>query len=469
LYEKGLGNLLRSRSIFREIGDVRKEIAVSRAIGNAFLNLGLFPEAKQELAEVLRFGEKIGLFNELARAQGILSFMDEYDGKLEKALLQVLKALECIEKTDVKYVQAFVYGALTRIYSKLGDLKRADEYCAKMESLPPEVLSTWLVKFNNALSKGVYFAAKGKFKESNQIFEAVAANLTSPFITDYACILEKQGRIEEAKVQRDKYQKFLEQTRKWFEHVNVHLRVMVPRKVNVGEVFEVRLDLANVSKNPCTSIKVEGLIHSGCRIVSLPSFCTLQNGSINMTNEQINPFQVDTIKIKMSFEETGVYNLNPCLYYTNVSGESRTAEAKPITISVQLGLEEKTSVVELLRGKLEFKYESAEKAFDFLVKAFIKDYYGKRPPKDKSGWRTRMEIIRNAKVTMHSIYGRTGRGGKATLALTDLGLVESRFFLGERGRGGHVLKMRICYEKESVKNLITQQGASNNSKDRAAH
>ena len=66
-----------------------------------------------------------------------------------------------------------------------------------------------------------------------------------------------------------------------------------------------------------------------------------------------------------------------------------------------------------------------------------------------------MEIVRNAPVTMHSMYGRTGKGGKATLELERLGIAEKRLFLGERGRGGRILKMRICYEKEPVKMRVS--------------
>ncbi|MEJ2241893.1 MAG: hypothetical protein P8Y18_07105, partial [Candidatus Bathyarchaeota archaeon] len=84
---------------------------------------------------------------------------------------------------------------------------------------------------------------------------------------------------------------------------------------------------------------------------------------------------------------------------------------------------------------------------------------------NECGWRTRMEIVRNTKVTMYSIYGRTGRGGKVTSELTDRSLVESRFFLGERGRGGNILKMRICYYEEPIKNLISQPGDSNSLKN----
>jgi len=459
LFEEGLGYLLRSRAIFMELGDVRKEIAVSRSIGSAFMFLGLFPEAKREFGKVLRVGEKIGMFNELARAVGLLGFLEEYEGKFEEALSKVLRALDYVEKTDVNYVKGFDFGAATRLYSKLGDLKRADEYFDKMESLSPEVLSTFLVRFNFDLTKGVYFAAKGQFKESNQIFEAFATNLKPPFIADYIWVLEKQGRIEEAKVQRDKAQNFVRQTQKWFEHVNVHLSVMASRKVQTGEVVKLRLDLVNVSKNPSILFKVEGLIPSGCKVVSLPSFCSVQNSSIKMNKKGINPFQVETIKIKGSFEKAEVYNLEPILYYTNDLGEFRTAKAKAIKINVQLGPSEKETkdIAELLRDKIEFKSEAAEKAFDFLLKAFFEDYYGQKLPKEKSGWRTRMEVVRNAKVTMYSVYGRSGRGGKVTSELNNLSLIESRFFLGERGRGGHVFKMRISPEKEPVKRLINRK------------
>jgi len=139
--------------------------------------------------------------------------------------------------------------------------------------------------------------------------------------------------------------------------------------------------------------------------------------------------------------------------------QESTAKAKAIKINVQLGPSEKETkdIAEHLRDKIEFKSEAAEKAFDFLLKAFFEDYYGQKLPKEKSGWRTRMEVVRNAKVTMYSVYGRSGRGGKVTLELNNLGLIESRFFHGERGRGGNVLKLRICPEKEPVKRQVDRQ------------
>jgi tetratricopeptide (TPR) repeat protein len=466
-FEKGLGYLLRSRTLFRELGDLRKEIAVSRSIGSAFISLGLFPEAKREFDNVLRAGEKIGVFNELARAIGILGFIDEYEGKFEEALSKVSKALEYVKKTDVNYVKAFDLSALTRLYSKLGYLKRADEYFNRLSKLPPETLSTWSVRLNFNLTKGVYLAAKGRLKESNQIFEAFSTYLeNSPFIADYIWALEKQGRIEEAKAQRDKFQRKLKQTKKWFKRANVQLSTMAPRRVQTGDVFEMRLDLVNVSKNLGTLDKVEGLIPSGCKVVSLPSFCSIQNRSINMNKRQIGPFQVETIKINMSYTSAGIFDLKPRLYYTTELGEPGSDRAKPITITVQLGSSEEKKATELLRGELKFKSEAAEKAFNYLVNAFETDYLRRRMPIEKSGWRTLTEVARNSEVTMYSMYGRNGRGGRVTAELANLGVVESRFFLGERGRGGRIFKMRIRNGKELLKRRFDTKQNNNTSNDK---
>ena len=469
LRPEGLGYLLRSRAIFRELGDFRKEIVVSRSIGTAFIFLALFQEARRELDKVLKDSEKLGAIDELARATGMLGLLDQYEGKYGEALSKVLKALEYIEKTDVNYVRSFDLGALTRLYSKLGNLKLADEYFDKMTNLPPEVLSTWNVKLNVDLAKGVYFTAKGRWKESNQIFEALPAAYleNSPFIREYIWALEKQGRTDEAKVQRDIVQKKIAQNKRWLKHANVQLSVMVPRTVLTGEVFEVRLAIVNVSKDLRTVVKLEGLMPSGSKIISLPSFCSIRNSSIDMNNRAIGPFQVETVKISMSCVSAGEYDIEPCLYYTTELGKPRLDKVKPITITVQpSSSEEKIKRAELLRGKLEFKSEAAEKAFNYLVSAFKSDYLSCRMPVEKSGWRTLMEVANNAKVTMYSMYGRSGRGGKVPMELTNLGVVESRFFLGERGRGGRIFKMRICYEKESVKRKVDSKANNNPSNDK---
>ena len=451
LSPEGLGYLLHSRAIFKGLGDHRKELVVSRSIGTVFLFLGLFQEARRELVNVMRDAERFSVTDELARAIGMLGLLDQYEGKYGEALSKVLKALESIEKTDVKYVKSFNLGALTRLYSKLGDLKRAEKYLDKITKLPPEVLSTWNVKLNVALAKGVYLAAKGMWKESNQIFEALPTAYleNSPFIQEQIWALEKQGRTDEVKVLRNKVQKKIEQNEKWIERVNMQLSAIAPMKVLSGEEFEIRFDIVNPSKNFRTLIKVRSLIPPDSEIISIPSFCSIQNNSLDFENRAIGPFQVETIKIKLLCVTAGVYDFEPCLYYSTELNEFRSDRAKPLTITVQPGAKIKSD--ELSEDKVEFATEAVKKAFEYLIDAFKRDYLINRMPIEKSGWRTLMEVVRNAGVTKYSMYGRGGRGGKAFAELTSLDIVESRFFLGERGRGGQVLKIRIRNAMEQVK------------------
>jgi len=98
----------------------------------------------------------------------------------------------------------------------------------------------------------------------------------------------------------------------------------------------------------------------------------------------------------------------------------------------------------------------ARKVFDFLVKSFIDDYMAVRLAIEQSGWRTRMIISKATGVARSSFYGEEGRFGPIMKELLSSGLVETRFFLGQRGRGGEVIKLRIAYEKEFVKRLAAE-------------
>lgn len=75
-----------------------------------------------------------------------------------------------------------------------------------------------------------------------------------------------------------------------------------------------------------------------------------------------------------------------------------------------------------------------------------------------------MEIVKRGKVPRSSVYGVGGRLGLAVSELERRGLVETRVFPGERGRGGRILKARIFYEKETIKRCIDKQIMKNNEK-----
>ena len=130
-----------------------------------------------------------------------------------------------------------------------------------------------------------------------------------------------------------------------------------------------------------------------------------------MNNRRIDPFKVETIKLWAKFDKAGVYKLEPCIFYVDDSDETKTCKIKPITLTVQFSPSENKLKLSLesSKGKLDFKSEAARKAFGYLVKAFEDDHINRRMSKEKCGWRTLMQVARNARITPYSMYGfKTG-------------------------------------------------------------
>jgi TolB-like protein/Tfp pilus assembly protein PilF len=100
-------------------------------------------------------------------------------------------------------------------------------------------------------------------------------------------------------------------------------------------------------------------------------------------------------------------------------------------------------------------------AFEQLADAFIDDYMKRKHSIWDSGWRSLVKLAKGMKVSSSLMYGRQGGISPELAELTNRGLVESRVFTGERGRGGEVIRLRIAYEREPVKEIITDRIKSN--------
>ncbi len=80
---------------------------------------------------------------------------------------------------------------------------------------------------------------------------------------------------------------------------------------------------------------------------------------------------------------------------------------KPVKVTVNPEIIENESKFNkaISSEKIEFKSESAQKAFDYLVKAFLLDFRQLRLPQERSGWRTLMAIANQGKISKYSVYG----------------------------------------------------------------
>jgi hypothetical protein len=245
-----------------------------------------------------------------------------------------------------------------------------------------------------------------------------------------------------------------------FAHADLQSDLVMKKGIVVEEEADLRLDLVNVGRGSVSIVKIGGLVPSdGFKVVAFPSYCCLQNGDLEMNGRGIGAFQVDPVKLTVKAVETGVFTLSPSVIYVDDLGETKTCKLQPVQIIVspRIAPPMEKMVVETEPAKLEFRSEAAQKAFDFLVKAFVEDYFHRRFAVERAGWRTFMDVVSQANVSRYSMYGSSNHRGIVTRELRNSDVVEVRFFFGERGRGGKILKLRVSYENEVVKRYIGQR------------
>jgi tetratricopeptide (TPR) repeat protein/KaiC/GvpD/RAD55 family RecA-like ATPase len=343
----GLAKVLRSVSLFGELGDFRFQMEAALAAGLHFRGLGLLNEMLGMYAKVIEIEEKtkIGDYLRLVYAHAFLTSFYLSKGNLEEALAHSLKALEMSKKTDSLVASGMAYDRLCRVYSMLGDTKQAQEYFDDLMKLPLEVQLHQFVGGGGQIAKAVFAGMKGQWEESNQrfkeLFELLKVSLNKDlgmeiFLkSQFAWALERQGRFGEAKVLLEEVQRSSRESEDRFAHVSLEASLLVRRQVVVGEEFEMRLDLVNVSRKPGVLLNVKGLVLPELAVTSLPANYCLENGSLETKNRSIGPFQVETLKLKIKASKPGTLTLNPQVTYIDELGETKTCKPNPITITVQ--------------------------------------------------------------------------------------------------------------------------------------
>ena len=230
-----------------------------------------------------------------------------------------------------------------------------------------------------------------------------------------------------------------------FEHANIQARLSVPKDVGVEEDVEIQLDLVNVAKNYGLLVRIDNLAPKGFKVTEKPPGYAMEDGSLDMGGKRFEPLKVETIKILARATDVGIFDLGPEVIYVDEAGQFQTCKPKTVRVTVHPP------------HAFRFDAKDAQSTFDYLVKAFVEDYMRRRLSFEKSGWRSRMQIVKNAKISKSSVYGARGRQGRAMSELERRGLVETRVFPEERGRGGRIIKTRISYEKEPVKRYVDKQ------------
>jgi tetratricopeptide (TPR) repeat protein len=488
--ETGVVATLRSIALHNELGDIRSQIEAYAYAGGSFQACALEEISNQMLAKAVELNEQNKIWDYVRVIPAYVWWSVGLIGvDLEKSVSKVLRALEYSEKTDSRLYTGAIYGVLIMAHALAEDQVNVDKYFAKLTSLPKHIFSNGPSQVYLGPAMGAYYSTKKEFEKSNQCFSqslAVANSLfPNPFFEAstrqlFAWALGKQGRVEEAKHQMEKAQKIIETTRKEFSRVNIQSSLTSFAKPEVNQVFPIRLDFVNVSKNQGSIIKVENFLFPGLRIIDVSPNCIIEDDHLEFKDKKIEAFEFKTMKITVQATKPGEFRLTPTFIYIDQLGETKSGRILKIVPKLIFENNSKTVMSNTLEsvkivvhpssspepqiektedGKLKFEFEtkSAKEAFDFLLSSFVQDYMNRRFPLELSGWRTLMDIVKNARISKRAVYGASGLNGRVVSELERRGLVEIRVFPGERGRGGLIQKVRVSYEKETIARLVDER------------
>ena len=136
--EKAIVTAKRAIELHEEIGDFRGQVDAYFYAGQIFFNYRLFREALACFGKAEEIGEKIGYSNRIGWAAVYSAVTLDILGELEAAVSQNLLASKYAEKTDSHYIQSQSLGNLLALYSKLGDLEKAEKLYVEIKRLFPD-------------------------------------------------------------------------------------------------------------------------------------------------------------------------------------------------------------------------------------------------------------------------------------------------------------------------------------------
>ncbi|HTY74262.1 MAG TPA: AAA family ATPase [Candidatus Nanoarchaeia archaeon] len=455
--EDSLSCAMRSVALYEEIPDIRQKAFAIGRLGAALGACGFLHEGLNAFSNANELDRKIGDYNTMAFHFMMSGTFFESLGDFRAAIIQSLQGLEAAEKTDAVYAKIFCLTNLVRQNARIGQIEHAEEYEVMLEKLfnAHEALKSNMFAVKQAsIGKGVFFLCKGQLENAIDIFEKNTALNESETNEGYAWALRLLGRNAEAETQFERLKEFYDRRAARFAHSNLLAYILSLRTATVGEEMNLRIDLINTGKYAAKIARIKDLVTFNCKVVSLPSNIHLEGDSLEFAQKTITALGTETIKLSLIPLAAGVFNLQPAVIYIDEARNSKLSKIAPMTLTVKSKSAPTNNLIATGEKavKMEFKSVVAQKTFEYLVKAFNDDTYQKST-KDSSGWRTLMDVVRKGKVSKYSVYGASGRG-TAIQELERRGLIEARFFEGERGRGGKILRIRIAIDKEDVQRSL---------------
>ena len=121
-----------------------------------------------------------------------------------------------------------------------------------------------------------------------------------------------------------------------FEHADIQGRMFTTSDVvTSGEEFHLELELYNPGKSSATLASVENLFPGDFEVTGVSGIYRYEDETLDLRGKRIGPMSTIEISMRTRPISKGEYTLKPRVVFLDDTGERRTSETEPITVTVQ--------------------------------------------------------------------------------------------------------------------------------------
>jgi len=302
-----------------------------------------------------------------------------------KAREQFEKALEIYQRTGAESSTRFIKGFLIWTCLKLGEIEKAKNLLDKLPKSSSKVRRDYWVLASENWLWGMLFRAQKNWTESIkffekwlQEFEAFGARRWNVYwfavyLREYARVYLDRDQDGDRKKAQDLLSQVLEifqkmgakrdiqKTMKLMETLHppkiqtqektvsaardvcdeVRCNIIAaPRELKVGESVEVEIEVTNTRREGAILlIKITEVIPEGFAIAKKPESYRMEDNCLNMKEKRLGPQETEIMKLVLTPKMQGTLHIKPRILYIDASGNEKTCESKPISITVrELGI-----------------------------------------------------------------------------------------------------------------------------------
>jgi len=214
------------------------------------------------------------------------------------------KGIKLVEDKYLLEIRGLLYGNFSREYCFLGELQSSDEFLNRLEAInftahSRLVLTKSLYLFSKALScsfKRQWQDANRFYKESIDYYSNLrpGTSIEATIRQWYGCALLQQKKFEDGMQQLAQSKSILREIEKRVSHANILASLSMPSKVFTETDFTLKIEIANVGKNPAVLCQVKNLIPSSFEITSSTPILKIKDSIAEMENKQLDAYKAGT-------------------------------------------------------------------------------------------------------------------------------------------------------------------------------